>query len=228
MKDEIHELPVIIQEPNMALYGLLRLPEICTKIIIFVPWGFGDRTGMARIYVEAARILYDTRIASLCVDLPPNNYSYDTSLETEKNELRDQADHIEKFVTYIEKHYPHLEITVAGYCSSAIATIYVARKRKLAKVIAINPWDFQFFELTQQPHDAFFDYSKYYSHKLRICYILAEHEEAGQRKLNYLKKYFEDDNCMISTKTIPKADHLFCGWHIKEKVSETLKSEMLS
>jgi hypothetical protein len=228
MENELNEIPVKISHEEYELYGMLRMPEQCEKLAIFVPWILGDRTGMGRLYVEVARALYDAQIASFCVDLPPNNYCMDHNSASAAETFHKLAFFIEKYVGFIKENYPKLEIVMIGYCSSSIASIYAARKEKINKVIAINPWDYMFADWVKPPHDIFYDYFKFKSHTIKIHYIFAEYEEAIQRKINYLKKYFEDENCSTITEVIPKADHLFCNWDIKKKVIEILKDEISS
>jgi hypothetical protein len=228
MENELNEIPVKISHDEYDLYGILRIPEKCVKLAIFVPWVLGDRTGMGRVYVEVARVLYDVNIATFCVDLPPNNYSDDYVSVSLDEKLRKQAYFIEIYTEYIRKHYPSLEIIIVGYCSSCIATLYAARKLKLPKIIMINPWDYMSTVIVQPPHDIFYDYFKYTSHPIKIHHIIAEHEGAIQRKMNYLKKYFEDDNCFTTMEIVPKADHLFCNWEVKKKFTEILKEEIVS
>ncbi len=83
-----------------------------------------------------------------------------------------------------------------------------------------------FADWTQPPHDIFYDYFKFISHPIKIHYIFAEYEEAIQRKLNYLKKYFEDENCSTTMEVVPKADHLFCNWDSKRNVIDILKKKI--
>jgi hypothetical protein len=224
----LNEIPVKISHQEYELYGILRLPDQCSKVAIMVPWLLGDRTGMGRIYVEVARELYNANIASFCVDVPPNNYAMDHASSTAAETFQKLAFFIEKYIEYIKENYPNLEIVMVGYCSSSIATIYVARKENINKVITINPWDYMFAEWVRPPHDIFYDYFKFKSHPIKIHYIFAEYEEAIQRKLNYLKKYFEDENCSPTMEVVSKADHLFCNWDSKRNVVEILKSEIES
>lgn len=226
MINKLNEIPVKISNEEYELYGILRMPQACRKLAILVPWILGDRTGMGRIYVEAAGVFYNANIASFCVDIPPNNYCTDLVSTTTAETFHKLAFFIGKYIDHISNHYPHLEIIMIGYCSSSIATIYAARKAKINKVIAINPWDYMFAEWVQPPHDIFYDYFKYKSHPVKIHYIFAEYEEAIQRKVNYLKKYFEDENCNTSMEIIPGADHLFCNWDIKKRVIEILKDKI--
>ena len=77
-REDFHEQGVLIKRDGLSLYGLLRTPPGSRRLAVLVPWGYGDRTGMTRIYVEAARRLYRAGVASLCIDTPPNNYSRDS------------------------------------------------------------------------------------------------------------------------------------------------------
>ena len=83
-----------------------------------------------------------------------------------------------------------------------------------------------FVKTVKPPHDIFYDYFKYKLHPMKIHYIFAEHEEVIQRKLDYLKKYFEDENCSTTLKIVPKADHLFCNWDSKKYVIDLLKNKI--
>ena len=84
-----------------------------------------------------------------------------------------QARYIEHFISHMACQRTDCG-SILGYCSSAISALYVARKHGLPRVVALNPWDFQFYELTEPAHVVFFDYSKFYANPLEIHYLVAE------------------------------------------------------
>jgi hypothetical protein len=222
--EDFAEQGVIIKRGGLALYGLLRTPPDSRRLAVLVPWGYGDRTGMTRIYVEAARRLYRAGVGSLCIDTPPNNYSRDS--EARGDALLEQARYIEHFIAHMKCERPDCEISILGYCSSAISALYVARKHGLPRVVALNPWDFQYRDVAAPAHVAFFDYSKYYANHLEIHYLVAEREEASERKAEYLRRFFEDDRCRVIRTVIPDADHLFSGWRNKSRLADAITAAL--
>jgi hypothetical protein len=223
-REDFHEQGVLIKRDGLSLYGLLRTPPGSRRLAVLVPWGYGDRTGMTRIYVEAARRLYRAGVASLCIDTPPNNYSRDSQARGEA--LLAQARYIEHFISHMACERPDCEISILGYCSSAISALYVARKHGLPRVVALNPWDFQFYEFTEPAHVVFFDYSKYYANSLEIHYLIAEREEASERKAEYLRRFFEDDRCRVTRTVISDTDHLFSGWRNKHRLADAITTAL--
>lgn len=213
--------PIIIAEDAYKLYGIIREATGATKMIILAPWVMGDRTGVTRIYVEIARALQKKSISSFCVDIPPVNYSHDPEFNsTYYPEF--YAKYLEKaFLTMTEK-YPELEIILIGYCSSAIPAIYIARKYNLKKVVTMNPWDFSDNYVKKTVHESFIDYIKYYPNKIHMLHIISEREDNYLSKLDYVKRYFQDENCMASVELINGATHTFDGWMIKKSVIEKL------
>ncbi len=221
MKEYPEEKPIIITEGTYKLYGIIREAPQAEKMAILAPWVMGDRTGVARIYVEIARELQKNRISSLCVDMPPINYSYDPEFNTYYY-AEFYAKYLEKVLRTLKEYYPGLEIVIIGYCSSAIPAIYIARKYNLKKVITLNPWDFSDNYVKKTVHESFVDYLKYYIHKINMLHIVSEKENNYLSKLDYVEKYFQDENCNVQVELILGANHTFDGWMMKKKVNGIL------
>lgn len=213
--------PIVIEENTYKLYGIVREASKATKMVIFAPWVMGDRTGVTRIYVEIAREMQKKFISSLCVDIPPVNYSYDPQFNSYYYP-EFYAKYLEKAFLTMREKYPALEIIIIGYCSSAIPALYVARKYNLKNVITMNPWDFGDNYVKKTVHESFIDYIKYYPHKINILHLISEREDNYLAKLDYVKKHFQDENCTVTIELINGATHTFDGWLIKKAVTQKL------
>lgn len=217
----LDEKPVVFSGDTYKLYGILREAPQANKIVILAPWVMGDRTGVTRIYVEIAREMQRYHISSLCVDMPPINYSYDPKFNADYYP-EFYAKYLETVLLKIKKLYPELEVIIAGYCSSAIPSLYVSRKYNLNRVVTMNPWHFADDYVKRPVHESFVDYIKYHSNKINMLHIISEREDDYLAKLDYVKKYFQDENCTAEVAVIDGANHTFDGWFIKTKVKEKL------
>ena len=220
MTDIWKEEPVIILGDTYKLFGILRDAD-SEKLIVFSPWVNGDRTGLSRIYVEAARALLTKGISSLCIDMPPNGYSYDSNYD-ELKYIENYGKYLEKTIQYLMDNFQYKEYIIIGFCSSAIPAIYVSRKYHHKKVLCLNPYDFIDVDHGAQAYEVFHDYFRYYSNKIDILYILSEKEENASRKREYLEKHFEDDNCNIKVEILLNTSHTYDGWFTKKKVIDTI------
>jgi hypothetical protein len=226
----IEEKPVIIKEGTLKLFGIIREAAQTNQVAILSPWVMGDRTGVTRIYVEAAREMQKNYISSLCIDMPQVNYSYDSQFSNEYY-VKCYSVYLEKALQFMKEIFPGKEMIIIGFCSSGIPAIYVSRKYNLKKVITLNPFHFplrkeityntEYFPsgyLKKPVHESFSDYVNYYVNKLNMLHILSEKESDVMLKRDYIQKYFEDDNCNVKVEYIQGTDHTFDGWYKKREV----------
>jgi hypothetical protein len=219
----MNEKPLIITGESYKLYGIIREAENASKLVILSPWVMGDRTGVTRIYVEAAREMLKHNISSYCVDMPQINYSFDPKLSNDYY-VEFYASYLEKVLLTMQEKFPQLEKNILAFCSSAIPAIYISRKYGLSKVITLNPFNFPKEYVKRPVHESFVDYVKFYNNKISMLHIVSEKENDVLEKREYLRKYFEDENCAVSIEHIVGANHSFDGWMIKKQVIEKLVS----
>lgn len=86
----------------------------------------------------------------------------------------------------------------------------------------MNPWHFADGYVKKPVHESFIDYIKFHANKISMLHIISEREDNYLAKLEYVEKYFQDENCVPNMELIRGANHTFDGWLIKKMVIEKI------
>ncbi len=142
--NEIKEIPVLIKDDTCALYGIMRMPEAYTSIVILTPALTGTRIGPQNIYVDISRQLAASGIACLCIEFPPAGDSYDihkpTFPEDDMQRLYARyAYYLDKTCAHLTTHFPAARLMIGSISVGCLPVLAYCRSKGLEGAILLSP-----------------------------------------------------------------------------------------
>jgi len=132
------ETPVVISGARATIHGILSAPEGASRIVVLLPAPDGTREGPQRLFVEIARSLAHSGIASLRVDLTDTGDSLAAAPPvSEDGAYSDTLDSVAAFLEKREVAFAETILLTISYGSRAV--MRYARANGLARIVLLSP-----------------------------------------------------------------------------------------
>jgi hypothetical protein len=251
LQKQFSELPVIIDDAETRLHGILRISGSSGVLIILLPFmaAGGTREGTQRLYVELSRSLLNDGISSFCVDLPPFSDSCDKS-EIDyhpTSELYLFEGYLNKIILFLEKSYSFNEYILLSTSGGCIPVLNYSLQHKYRRVILLSPDEYlqDIKERTEYIAYSFTrmnNFIRYYDTLMNVVQKpVSLYESNKEVALAVLSIYGEKDKLLDSSlafwrelllcqpsitccyEIIRESNHSFFGWPFKCEIIQHIR-----
>lgn len=138
------ESPVLINEGNLKLYGVLRKCNKNKNLVLIVPSPTGARIGPHRIFVDLARRLQSNGYPSFCFEIPGNGDSVDPDYKDLDKDLTKELNlryelYLTKVIDYFKNEY--IIRVIISISIGCIPILFSAVNKGIENVVLLSPVD---------------------------------------------------------------------------------------
>jgi hypothetical protein len=131
--------PIVIEDPEVCLYGIFRGEENPLKIVVFVPALTGTRIGPQRMFVEISNHLNRYKISVICFDFPLAGDSIDKRGIEYPSIRVYYNNYLSKIHNQLKQKYLQSEIVYSSISVGCMPILEFSEKNNIDRVLLLSP-----------------------------------------------------------------------------------------